>query len=380
MTPAPFRGEPWRDLFASVRARPGRTAVSMGGIFAGTAVLLAMLAIGGGLRARANRLVRDFGADTLAIAATGRAGFRSGDPEILRASLDGAVVTGVRTISAGAAGGVPGAALRAVDPDWIRARPVRLLAGRFLDASDCLRREPYAVADAVLCRAAGVGLGSLVRAGRRLYTVCGIIEGGGRDGAGSDAGPVLLVPRSPDETPDTIFIRATGAGGLGAARTAAARVLAGAGRLPDRLAWVTPDLLVRETNRLRRIIGAAAGTIALLCLASGLATLASLMLVSVRERYVEIGLRRALGATPADVALAFVGEGILIAGGAAALAVGAGAALLARWPDRWPVPVAIDAAVLAIPLASALALGALASAAAAWRAARLNPAEALHAE
>jgi putative ABC transport system permease protein len=116
------------------------------------------------------------------------------------------------------------------------------------------------------------------------------------------------------------------------------------------------------------------GSVALLVGGVGIA---NVMFVSVLERRSEIGLRRALGATRGHVGAQFLTESVLLslAGGAAGVALGAGATIAYAWANRWLLvvpPVAVWGG-----LGAALVVGAVAGLYPALRAARLAPTDAL---
>jgi len=150
-----------------------------------------------------------------------------------------------------------------------------------------------------------------------------------------------------------------------------------AGEEPD---WLTPDLLAGRLKSWRRTLAVALGWGGGVCLVLAALGMASLQLMGVRERIPEIGLRRALGARPGDVAALFLAEAVLLvvlAGVASSLA----AAAVAAWLDgRIPLalhPVWTD---FALPFAVALPVILAASLFPARAAARLDPAEALRSE
>ena len=101
------------------------------------------------------------------------------------------------------------------------------------------------------------------------------------------------------------------------------------------------------------------------------------MIIAVLERRGEIGLRRALGATPAHIGAQFVAEATLLAltGGAAGAVLGALATTTYATARHRPAVIAISALVAAV----ALAVGAAAGLYPAIRAARLSPTETLRA-
>ncbi len=112
---------------------------------------------------------------------------------------------------------------------------------------------------------------------------------------------------------------------------------------------------------------------------SGLGVLA-MAWIAVRDRTREIGTRRALGATAADVFLQFAGEAVTLAafGAIAGLGLGWGLSRLVAARAQLPFVFEVDAAALA--LLAALLLNVLFASWPALRAARLDPIAALRHE
>ena len=116
------------------------------------------------------------------------------------------------------------------------------------------------------------------------------------------------------------------------------------------------------------------GAVSLLVGAVGVA---NIMLIGVLERRSEIGLRRSLGATKANIRNQFLSEAILLAliGGAAGVAAGVVSTVVYATTKHWQVTIPTTA--WAGGLAAALLIGAVAGLLPAVRAARLSPTEAL---
>jgi putative ABC transport system permease protein len=116
------------------------------------------------------------------------------------------------------------------------------------------------------------------------------------------------------------------------------------------------------------------GAVALLVGAIGVA---NIMIISVLERRSEIGLRRALGATRAQIRLQFLTEAILLAllGGAAGIGAGALATTIYAHTKHWAT--VIPALAWGGGIGAAILIGAIAGILPAIRAARLSPTDAL---
>ncbi len=117
--------------------------------------------------------------------------------------------------------------------------------------------------------------------------------------------------------------------------------------------------------------------LALIVLAVGGIGIANIMVISVIERRGEIGLRRSLGATRKHIASQFIIESTVLSllGGLLGVAIGVSIVFgYARYKDFEAI---IPWYWLSIGLAAAFGLGAFAGLYPAWRASRLDPAEAV---
>jgi putative ABC transport system permease protein len=116
------------------------------------------------------------------------------------------------------------------------------------------------------------------------------------------------------------------------------------------------------------------GAVALLVGAVGVA---NIMVISVLERRSEIGLRRALGATRANIRAQFLSEAVLLSllGGAVGVGAGAMATVIYASTKGWAIDVPPVAWVGGF--AAAIVIGAVAGLLPALRAARLSPTDAL---
>jgi putative ABC transport system permease protein len=105
--------------------------------------------------------------------------------------------------------------------------------------------------------------------------------------------------------------------------------------------------------------------------------IASIMLVVVRERIAEVGLRKAVGATTSSIATQFLWEAttVSLVSGIAGMAVGFGAA--AVFAKLYGIPMQLQPLGIFIALGASVVVGVVSGILPARRAARLNPIEAL---
>jgi putative ABC transport system permease protein len=138
------------------------------------------------------------------------------------------------------------------------------------------------------------------------------------------------------------------------------------------------NALLDMFGKFTAVIGTAGLSMTGLALLVGGIGIMNVMFVSVTERTREIGVRKALGAKRRAILLQFLMESAVICllGGVAALAL--------AWPvtlvmQKW-LPATISPSIAAIALGVSAGTGIIAGFLPAWRAARLNPVDALRSE
>lgn len=150
----------------------------------------------------------------------------------------------------------------------------------------------------------------------------------------------------------------------------------GAGQ-PDDFTILTPVDVQKEIGGIKRVLFLYLPLVAGISLLVGGIVSASLMLVSVNERIGEIGLRRAVGASPGAIRLQFLMETVAttLAGGIGGMALGYAGSQVAATQMHLENVLVWNAVFLGI--AVSILVGLLAGVAPAVRAARLNPIDAL---
>lgn len=232
-------------------------------------------------------------------------------------------------------------------------------------------------------------LGESIRINKIPFEVVGILEPRGVDSLGQDQDDLVLVPVSTAlrrlfnlDHVNNIYVQAA-AGQTVRATEEVQEVLRRRhrirpGKQDDFSLQDQSQVLAAELETARSFTGLIAVLSAVALLIGGMGVLA-VMLIAVRERIREIGLRRAVGATSRDILIQFVLEALIIslAGGLVGLVVGAGAAATAAWLGAWPLVISLESVLLALGVSSAV--GVLFGAYPARRAAQLDPTVALRA-
>jgi len=274
--------------------------------------------------------------------------------------------------------------------------PVRALAiaqGRFFTEEEERARQRVAVIGRTVAQnlfAGGRAVGEEIRIGKVAFQVIGVLAEKGSDLAGGDQDDVIYIPLATGLRRlfnltyiNNIFVQAADGERIEAARAEIREILRERHRLRDKADDFTiesqAELLAaeRETSQaFTNLLGAVAG---ISLLVGGVGILA-VMLISIKERTREIGLRRAVGASRKEILLQFLVESCIlsVSGGLVGIALGVILALASTWFTGWPL--ALPLAATLISFASAAFTGVLFGVYPAVKAAGLDPIAALKAE
>ena len=393
-----------RDLLDGIRAEPARIVLSFMSVAIGMIALVLLLAVLGGLREKSRLLVRELGANVFAVlpgdvtASGQRQSLEEKHAAILARNLPDCAVSAIRRYEIEMPGGGRKMTIIASDESLAAIRGWRIRRGRFLDLVDIQRGDRNAVISAPLAEWKHWKMGDVISLENVPFRVIGIMESGtaapeggsgeSRLGVGDH---VMFVPKTApfprrDEQQETshradaIFVQVPLDSDIHKALAIAQNLLRPPAFGLNRISWVTPESLIQGVRRLQNSVRVAGGSVAFLCLVLGGTTLMSLMVANVRDRVVEIGLRRSLGATAVDVAKLFVFEACVVTSVAALAGVLTAVAILLLLQKKFAMQVSLGAVSLIAPFILSIALGVVFSYWPARMAARISPSEALRNE
>jgi putative ABC transport system permease protein len=148
----------------------------------------------------------------------------------------------------------------------------------------------------------------------------------------------------------------------------------------DNFGIITPSAINELRDKIFGTIQIAAIGVTSISLVVGGIVIMNIMLVSVTERTKEIGIRKSIGARRSDILKQFLAESTMLSlfGGAIGVSIAFGLAKLVA--ILTPVPTALPWLAVAMALLVSASVGMVSGVYPAWKAARLDPIEALRAE
>lgn len=140
---------------------------------------------------------------------------------------------------------------------------------------------------------------------------------------------------------------------------------------------IVPTELLEQSQKTQRLFNLVMGCIAGLSLLVGGIGIMNIMLASVTERTREIGIRRAIGATPQDILLFFLLESLVISifGGIIGIVVGVGISKIVTAYAGWKTIVSLESIILSFGVSSLV--GIFFGLYPAYRASNMDPIQAL---
>jgi putative ABC transport system permease protein len=354
--------------------QPGRSALTVLGLVIGVAAFIAMVSFGQGARRSVISQFESLGSNILRVRS--RAGARDAlnrPPRPLSAADVGALVregTSLRVVVPYArravdlnyAGSVHRTTLHGTTPEYARLHEWEPALGGMFDELEASQGKKSCVLGAT---PANVLFGSsdplgetLVIAGKFPCRVVGVLESKGRSIGGSDQDDLVLIPLRAFELMvgltdgySSIEVKPLDPSWMEAARAEATEILRRTHHIGPSEALdfevISPDDVTRAADQTSRILtGLLAGIAAVSLLVGGIGIM-NIQLVSVAERTHEIGIRAAIGASPAQIMRQFLVESSLLSGIGAAVGVGIGLGMALAVANfmRWPSVISPGAVI-----------------------------------
>jgi putative ABC transport system permease protein len=274
---------------------------------------------------------------------------------------------------------------------WLVTNTRTISTGTFITANDVATRRQVIVLASTTAANLGAGLGDIVLVKQIPFQVIGVLTASGSQGFGNqDDLAVVPISTAQDElfgggsSVQRILLSATSSSTIGSAYLEANQILLQTHHLADPsqadFTITTQTQVLSTAQAVTRTLTILLASVAAISLLVGGIGVMNIMLVSVTERTSEIGLRKALGATPFDLFRQFVIEAGMLTAVGGLLGVGTGLAVGYIVPRAANIAVTITAPPVLIAVGVAVVVGLVFGVYPALRAARLAPIEALRAQ
>ncbi len=398
----------------ALRVNKVRSSLTMLGIVIGVAAVIATVAVGSGATQRVQQQIASIGSNLVIIipGSLTSSGLRMGTGNAVTLSeTDARELTAQCPEIAVAAPVVRGSAqvvygdnnwgtaIIGTTPAYLTIRDLSVAKGaafsdRDIDSANKVALLGQTVVDNLFGGADPIG--QTIRIKHVPFTVVGVLDRKGQSPTGQDQDDDILMPISTakrkvigtksanGDAVDGILMQATALGQIDAAQDEARALLRQRHHLQ---AAEDDDFSIRNMQEIfaaqessSRVMSFMLAAVASVSLIVGGIGIMNIMLVSVRERTREIGLRQAVGAKTRDILTQFLVEAITlsIAGGVVGIVVGVSASAIISRLANWQTVIGVGSVFLAV-LFSAL-VGVAFGYYPARKAAYLDPIEALRYE
>ena len=363
------------------------------GVALGVATLIAGNSVSGGAEQKITEQINQmFGPGTILVASYDlKLEHLSEVAERMEQVVDFApqMMIGEREISTSGASAQAGVAGYSENADYVWNRGV--VDGRFFDGRDIERTARVALIGTSLKQVLfgdGDAIGEDIQIGSSPFEVIGILEPIGIDPHGDDRDMDVYIPIT------TMMRRVANTDTIGMGKFVVSNadlVVDDADEMglilrelfevadgePDSFRIYTSKFAGKAAIQAKRALGTYVLLAGLVVLLVAAAVISAIMLVVVRERVAEIGLRKALGATPRLISLQFLFESTTITLVAGVVGIGLGIAVAEVIGMRFAMPVDLKPLSILGAVSASIVVGIVSGIIPARRAASLDPVEAL---
>lgn len=275
----------------------------------------------------------------------------------------------------------------------IPVRDLSINKGRFFtDDEDKTAQRVAVIGETVVKNLFGdrSPVGESVRIGKVSFEVIGVLDKKGTDLVGADQDDVIYIPVNTALRRlfnltyiNNIYVQARSSGHIEKASSEMRDILREKHRLknkPDDFTIQTQTEILESEKETTQTFTNLLSIVAGISLVVGGVGILAIMLISIKERTREIGLRRAVGALQRDLLLQFIMESLTLSlcGGGIGIALGVALSLAASHFTKWSMRLSLPAIMVAF--VSSAVIGLVFGVYPAAKAAKLDPIEALRAE
>lgn len=395
--------------FEGLRANKMRSLLTMLGIIIGVGAVIAMVSIGLGVRDKVQTSIASLGSNLLIVmpgstapsgvrvAAGGTTTLTYDDSQSIAREISGVTFVAPqvqRQYQAIYGGNNWITSMQGITPDFMTVRNYDISDGRFITQQELEARDRVAVLGKTVVDNLFGGIspvGQVIRINKSTFRVIGVLASKGQSAGGQDQDDMILVPLKTAQERmmginyvQSISVQAQSADVLNQVLADITTLLQSRHRLQPGEA---NDFSVRNLTALMATATETTDTITLLLgntaaislLVGGIGIM-NIMLVSVTERTREIGVRKALGATFANILLQFLIEAVVIGvtGGLIGILLGTGASYAISSIFGWST--VISGATIALAFGFSVLIGVIFGLYPARKAAKLDPIDALRYE
>jgi putative ABC transport system permease protein len=382
-----------RIAFRALEVNKVRSALTMLGIVIGVAAVIATVAVGSGATQRVQQQIASIGSNIIIIipGSMTSSGLRMGTGNAVTLSESDArelvaqcpeIAVAAPTVRGGAQvvyGDSNWATIiMGTTPSYLTIRDLTVAQGASFTDHDVDSANRVALLGQTVVNNLFGGsepVGQTIRIKRVPFTVVGVLARKGQSPTGQDQDDMILLPVSTAkrkvigiksanaDAVDAIVVQAKDTTLIHAAQDAASALLRQRHHLQpaedDDFSIRNMEEIFAAQESSSRIMSLMLATVASVSLLVGGIGIMNIMLVSVRERTREIGLRQAVGAKTRDILTQFLVEAttLAIAGGVAGIVVGISASAIISKLANWQTVIGLSAVLLAVFFSALVGIG-----------------------
>ena len=379
-----------KTAFKNIWSNKLRSALTMLGLIIGIASVIALVGIGNGASSQVKSQVKSLGTDvlTVSIKSTDASLDYSKMDEIL--ALDNvSSVAPYKTISATVSRGTTTsskASIIATNNNYLDVTNISLAKGRTISIVDIENESKVCIIGSDLATtlfSLSDPVGEKVKINGDNYTVIGVLEEQGTS-MGSNIDEMLIIPLKTakylgtDTTINNIYVKVSDESKITQTQSLIENYIRSNLEISsDYYSVTSQDSVINTMQNVTSTMSLLLGGIASISLIVGGIGVMNVMLVSVTERTREIGIRKSLGAKRKDILSQFLVESVILCtiGGIIGILTGIGSGKLA---EAFGYTFTSSSSIIAISFCTSALIGIIFGIFPAYRAAKLNPIDALH--